>query len=64
MSEKLGVKYKNAYEFITHNNLPSIKVALANGFKKVANASRRGYLNYIEVDSKGPLGIYKKSGNL
>ncbi len=61
LSECCGFVYEAAYEYIRHDNLPSVKAAERNGFVKVANASHRGLLRSVVQDPKGHLGIYRKA---
>lgn len=55
---KLNIEYDTAYEYIRHDNIPSVKVAENNGFIKVSNAVRSGKLQNIIVSENGPIGIY------
>ena len=56
---ELNIQYEKAYEYIRHDNIPSVKVALANGFIKVGNATHKGILKSIVCSEIGHLGIYQ-----
>lgn len=60
LSEELGFSYQSAYEYIRHDNVPSILAAERNGFVKVANARHVGLLRSVVEAEDGHLGIYRK----
>lgn len=60
LSTGLGLNHCNVYEYIRHDNFPSIKVALTNGFVKSGNATYKGWLKSIVPSDDGTLGIYIK----
>lgn len=60
LTDHCGFVYENAYEYIRHDNLPSVKAAEHNGFVKVANATHRGLLRSVFVAEDGHLGIYRR----
>lgn len=57
----IDFSYENVYEFIQHDNVASINVALKNGFVKVFNAQCKGIFRNIIHDDNGSMGIYKLS---
>ncbi len=59
----IGIKYESAYEYIRNDNIPSIKAAEKNGFVKVSNAKRQGFLQNIVRSDNGVLGIYEYKSN-
>ena len=60
LSTGLGIKHRAVYAYIRHDNAPSIKANVGNGFVKVGNATTRGILKSIVPAENGRLGIYKK----
>lgn len=61
LSTGMGIKHQRVYEYIRHDNIPSIMVAQANGFLKISNASYRGLMKNVVKTQDGHLGIYEKT---
>lgn len=60
LSQLAGVWAKGLYEYVKPDNLPSVRAAEANGFRKIGTAAFFGRLKLIKPDPQGPLHIYWK----
>ena len=55
----LGIKYRNAYEFIAKDNIASIRSVEKNNYQLIGNAKEYGLFKKLKINPNGEWLLYK-----